>query len=200
MKTINLLPWRQKLRMEQTFFFTESLIFSLMIGASLAFIIYLYALDMTFDAKEAIEIIKSEISECDKKIVIINQYQKTKDALISRLKIVQSLQSTRALTVHLFDEMTNIIPDGIVITSMKRIGNILTIQGFSESNTNVSILMRNIENNPWFSHPMLTQVKRPGKEDKAPEAAGYSNEFELHFTLEPRQKTESEKDGASKSK
>ena len=47
--------------------------------------------------------------------------------------------------VHLFDSLVRTIPDGVTLTSIKQEGEILTLNGRSQSNARVSTYMRNLE-------------------------------------------------------
>lgn len=165
MITINLLPWRQnqKERLIKAFniWMGTSAFIACMIGGG----IYVYSLAKITDATEAQDILKREIADCEKKIIKINKYKEIKTALVERMKVVQTLQSTRILTIHLLDELIKITPEGIFLTSIQRVGDQVTIHGDAESNTEVSALMRNIENNAWIFEPKLTEIKRSKSDD-----------------------------------
>jgi type IV pilus assembly protein PilN len=83
--------------------------------------------------------------------------------------------------VHLFDELIRVTPSGVYITKIERKSDVVTLWGFSESNTNVSNLMRNIEINDWIQNPMLSEIK---KEDDEKQTA--FSEFKLNFILKSR--------------
>ena len=124
--------------------------------------------------------LKQEISRFDRQIAEIKKLQEVKQALISRMNIIQNLQATRPLTVHLFDELIKVMPDGIYITKLERKGNVVTVNGFSESNSTISLLMRRIEKDQWIRLPVLTEIKK-SKNDKKRE----NNAFVLSFLLKP---------------
>ena len=90
----------------------------------------------------------------------IANIKKLRQALLARMNIVQNLQATRSLTVRLFDELIKIMPDGVYLTNVERAGDKITLLGYAESNTNISQLMRNIENNRWIQDPELTEIKK----------------------------------------
>lgn len=104
--------------------------------------------------------------------------------MISRMSIVQHLQSTRTLMVHLFDELINITPSGIYLTQVEGKNDVITVSGYTESNAFVSILMRNIENNDWLHNLLLSEIKK--EEDRKKKQHTANNEFKLTFVLAPQ--------------
>ncbi|HHW4682836.1 MAG TPA: PilN domain-containing protein, partial [Xylella sp.] len=89
----------------------------------------------------------------------IDQLDKKKEHLLARKKVIEELQSNRSQMVHLFDSLARTIPDGVLLTSIKQEGNILTLQGRSQSNVRVSTYMRNIERSGWMTNPDLSIIE-----------------------------------------
>ena len=101
--------------------------------------------------------------------------------LIARMSIVKNLLATRTLTVRLFDEVINIMPDGVYLNHVDRIGDKITLLGYAESNTSISRLMRNIEGSAWIQDPELTEIKKTTEVKQLDQ-----NEFNLSFILKPK--------------
>ena len=181
MTEINLLPWReQKRELEKKQFYTY-LAIGLAAGVLVAFLINIYANGLVSQQTQRNQTLKNEITRLDKQIKEIENLKALREALLSRMTIIQNLQSKRALTVRLFDELVNIMPGGVYFTRMEREGNKITVLGFAESNSNISQLMRNIEKSTWIQNPELTEIKTT-KEKKE----GVVKEFKLSFVLMPR--------------
>lgn len=181
MTQINLLPWREKQREQDKKIFTTLIIAAALGSAALVFMVYLYSIQLINNQTERNSILKKEIKILDADLLEIKELKTLKQALIARMSIIQNLQSTRTLMVHLFDELIKVVPSGIYITQLERKNDIVTLYGYSESNTNISILMRNIEINEWIQAPALTEIKKMN-EKKEPE----NNEFRLSFILKPK--------------
>ncbi|MGL5742584.1 MAG: PilN domain-containing protein [Legionella sp.] len=90
------------------------------------------------------------------------------------------LQSTRTLMVHLFDELINVMPTGVYLTEVEGKNDAISMTGYSESNTFVSMIMKNIEINDWLHDPILSEIKREDKHQSA------DNEFKLTSLLAPQ--------------
>lgn len=181
MTEINLLPWREKQREQEKKWFTAVLSTGVVAAAVLVFFINYYAGYLVDNQTIRNQMLQKQITELDKQIVEIRNLKESRAALISRMLIIRNLQATRVLMVHLFDELIKIIPSGIYVTKLERKDDIITIWGFAESNTNVSILMNNIEHDVWIKNPALTEIKRA---DEKKHAA--NNEFSLSFILKPK--------------
>ena len=103
--------------------------------------------------------LKSEIAKLDKEIAEINKLKDEIAALLARKQVIETLQSDRAQTVHLLDELVRQMPDGMYLKSVVQRGLNVNLIGYSQSNARVSTLMRNIESSPWIANPGLVEVK-----------------------------------------
>lgn len=178
MTDINLLPWREAKREQEKKMFITML--AVVFISAIVFVsLFDYCVTrVVANQAELNQRLKNEIALLDDKLKTIAGLKKERLALIARMQVVENLQSTRPLTIHLFDEIIKIMPVGVVVTKIERKDNQVNIWGYSESNTNISDLMRNIEDNRWIQEPELTEIK------KATEAKQtMNNEFKLSFVL-----------------
>jgi len=159
MTSINLLPWREELREErrQRFFVLLGVV-----AASAVF--FMILVHMAFANRIGMQnnknrFLEKEIVFLDKRIQDIKHIKEQKTALIARMKIIEQLQTNRPKIVHLFDEIVKILPRGVYLDLMVREGDVITLKGMTESNTNVSGLMRKISASEWLAAPLLTEVK-----------------------------------------
>lgn len=181
MTEINLLPWREQKREQEKKMFTTMLLIGVTAAAVVVFLINSYASYLVSNQTERNQILQKEINILDDQIKEIKALKQIRDGLISRMSIVQNLQSTRTLMVHLFDELIKVVPTGIYVTKLERQNDIVTVWGYTESNTNISLLMRSIESNAWIQAPVLTEIKKMD-DDKGLA----NNEFKLSFVLKPK--------------
>lgn len=121
--------------------------------------------------------LKQEIDVLDKQIVEIKKLREQTQSLLARKTVVENLQSTRSIVVHLLDEMLRILPDGVYLKSIKQNGNKISITGYAQSNARVSTLMRAIEDSPWLDSPTLLEVHASSTE------GARLSEFSLNFNL-----------------
>ncbi|EPJ49130.1 MAG: hypothetical protein OFPI_26280 [Osedax symbiont Rs2] len=102
--------------------------------------------------------ISTEINLLKSKLKEIENLKKLKDKRLARLQTIKKLQGDRPLIVRYFDELVRVLPDELHYSTLRRSGDILTINGLANRNQNVSTLMRNLNASPWFGEPNLTTV------------------------------------------
>jgi type IV pilus assembly protein PilN len=132
--------------------------------------------------------LKAQIAALDKDIDEIKRLKEQTDSLLSRKRIIESLQANRAETVHLFNELARQVPDGVYFRNIKQGVESINISGYAQSNSRVSILMRNLEASPLLERPDLVEIK------SATIANRRLNEFNLNVFI-TRQTTDDDKKG-----
>ena len=159
MAHINLLPWREEQRQEQTRQFATVTVLSLILTGAAVFTVHV-ALDNQINHQQfRNKILQDEIKTLDASLKQIETLEETKEKLLSRMDIIQSLQRQRPQIVHLFDDFVRTVPEGIYLTNIKQQGEQLTIKGVAESNGRVSAYMRNIDASSWMATPKLKVIQ-----------------------------------------
>lgn len=159
MARINLLPWREELRKEQTRQFATLAGLCAMMTAAVFLLIHFNISGDIQHQQSRNGILQKEIDQLDLALKEIKDLENTKAQLLSRMEVIQSLQRQRPQIVHLFDEIVRTVPEGIFLTEIKQTGKDLTIHGVAESNGRVSAYMRNIDASEWMSTPKLSVIE-----------------------------------------
>ena len=174
---INLLPHRieRRKRARQHFFVVAG-------GTAVVGALVVLAMHTFYAAKidaqaERNRFLKSEIAKLDKEIAEINKLKDEIAALLARKQVIETLQTDRAQTVHLLDELVRQMPEGVYLKAVVQRGMAVNLVGYAQSNARVSTLMRNIESSPWLAAPTLVEVKA------ANVAKRRVSEFTLNFQL-----------------
>ena len=118
--------------------------------------------------------------------------------MLSRMEVIQKLQSDRTRMVKLFDGLARNMPKGMYLTLFEIKGSNITLQGSADSNGTISKFMRLIEESEYFTTPNLNVIKI--KNDKGLRVSNFTLKFK--FT-KPKAKPEPEAipaSGKSKSK
>lgn len=158
MTKINLLPWREELRKQKKQEFFTVLVGMVIVGALLVFLANSLIAGKISHQDGRNQYLSTEIKNLDEKIKEIKSLQARRNQLVERMKVIQNLQGNRPVVVHLLDELTRTIPEGVYYTKATRTGNKLTLEGLAETNNKISKLMRNLDNSVWFSNPNLSTV------------------------------------------
>ncbi len=168
MAKINLLPWRaDRRRQRQKQFY--SLLGALAIAAVLVVFGVKFYFDTLIEAQQARNTyLQNEITKVDAKIKEIQELDKKRADLLQRKQVIEQLQASRSQMVHLFDELVKTIPEGIRLTSIKQAGNVLTLEGLSQSNARVSSYIRALEGSGWMARPDLSIIEAKGDEKGMP--------------------------------
>lgn len=169
MARINLLPWRDELRREQTRQFVSMLAISAIFTAAIVLLVYVNIAKMIDRQNFRNNMLTSEITKLEEQLKQIAELESTKTQLLSRMEIIQSLQQKRPQVVHVFDEIVRTLPEGIYLTNLKQSGDNFEFTGISESNGRVSAYMRNIEASDWMKNPRLKVIEAKRKDGRGSE-------------------------------
>lgn len=180
---INLLPHREIANKRRKEVFQMAMFGALLAGllaAAVVFSIYQALID---SQQERNSYLKSEISQLDNQIKDIKGLEEEINSLKARQKSVEDLQADRNLPVYLLSDITQLLPEGVYITSMKQTGLNVEVKGSAQSNERVSEVLRNISNgSPWFTKPILKEIVS-GTVEVAPKDLRKVVIFTMSFTL-----------------
>jgi len=117
--------------------------------------------------------LQTEIDKVKEQNKEIDRLDEQKNRLLARKAVIEQLQAKRSQMVHLFDALVRTIPDGVVLTALQQEGDVLTLEGRTQSNARVSAYMRNLEVSGWMTNPELAiiEAREPDK-DKDGRATG----------------------------
>jgi type IV pilus assembly protein PilN len=159
MPRINLLPWREAQRKERKLAFLIALGAATVAAAVATFAAYLLFNSLVGSQEARNERLRTEIKALDLQIQEINNLETQKQRFISRMQVIEKLQRSRSEVVHMFDEVTGQVPDGLYLTSFKQNAKRLRFEGVAQSSTRVSTFMRNISGSQWMKDPELEKVE-----------------------------------------
>ena len=156
---INLLPHREERRKRARQHFMSVSGGTALIGVALGFLMYQYYDRQITVQNERNTFLAAEIKKLDKDIADINELRNQIQALLARKQIIETLQTDRAQTVNVLEQLVRQMPEGVYLRSMKQTGLRIHLVGYAQSNARVSTLMRNIEASPVLEQPLLVEVR-----------------------------------------
>jgi len=186
MPAINLLPWREAERKKRQRDFGVAMGGSVVTGIAVIMLAVLAFSSMISSQESRNERLIAEIAELEKSIQEIDGLERQKERLLARMEIIEQLQKSRPEIVHLFDELTRQLPEGVYLTGMKQTGSRVEIRGVAQSSTRVSALMRQIDASEWLADPEVERVET--------KQAGNSRKSEFVVYLKQKQSGSDEED------
>ena len=188
MAHINLLPWRERLREERKREFLSIMVGVVIIAAGLLFLVDRYFNGEINTQTARNQFIRTEITILDERVAEINQLRQQKEDIQARMNVITGLQGTRPVIVRIFDEIVNGLPDGVYFESLSRTDETLMIEGIAETYTQITELMRRLEESDWFTVRNLDDISADGSGGNSLSA---SFSFSLSLTLQlPNQQEE----------
>jgi len=172
MARINLLPWRAERRKQRQREFMTMLGFAAIAGVVLSALIWFYYDRQISGQGDRNAFLTAEIARVKEQNKEIDRLDRQKDRLLARKKVIEQLQAKRSQMVHLFDALVRTIPDGLVLTALKQEGDILTLEGRTQSNARVSAYMRNLESSGWMTKPELSVIEARKPEEEKDKVVG----------------------------
>lgn len=169
MARINLLPWRAERRKQRQREFGVMLGMAAIGGLVLSLLIWFYYDLQVGGQMDRNAYLQTEIDKVKLQNEEIKRLDEQKNRLLARKAVIEQLQAKRSQMVHLFDALVRTIPDGVVLTALKQEGDMLTLEGRTQSNARVSAYMRNLEVSGWMTNPELSiiQASLPDKDKDA---------------------------------
>lgn len=156
---INLLPWREARRKAHNLQFYILMGMVAGLAASIVLLVHGYYATRISIQAERNQFLKNENTKLDKEIAEIRKLKEEIQALLSRKRVIETLQADRAQTVYLLEQLVRQTPDGVYLSSIKQTGLKVNLKGYAQSNARVSTLMRNFEASPYLEKPVLIEIK-----------------------------------------
>ena len=163
---INLLPHRaEKRKRRRTQFYVLSGLM-VVLGGLIGFLVHSIYVGYIEHHYSRNTFLKNEIAKLDQQTAEIRRLREQIEALLARKQVIEDLQSTRAESVYLLNELARGTPDGVYLKSVKQAGGRITLVGYAQSNARVSHLMRSLEESPFLERPTLVEAKAAMVDDR----------------------------------
>ncbi len=159
MARINLLPWRQEERERKNKEFGVVLIGAFIITALAVLLAMTFLNSQLSSQRQANQMITDENTRLDGVLTEIADLEQRRDEMLSQMKVIQDLQGRRSIPVRIWDDIARAMPASMYLVSIKREGEVITINGFADNPNVVSQLVKNLDASPWLINSLVPQIK-----------------------------------------
>jgi len=143
MMRFNFLPWREEKRQQKKAIFNQLVLLQIILGLSIVVFIWIFNDKKLKLQYERNLFLQSEIKILDSKIIEISNLQKEIDKLQAHQRAVEKLQINRNRPVYLLSLLTEQVPAGVMLKSLKQ-GDQIILSGYALSNARVSEFIHNL--------------------------------------------------------
>ncbi|MDN5865458.1 MAG: PilN domain-containing protein [Gammaproteobacteria bacterium] len=170
MTRVNLLPWRAGEQRRRRQRFLLALVLAFIIGIAIVYWASLMVSSAVSAQESRNDYLRHEVAKLNFKIRTINHLKDARKELVHRMRVIQGLQQSRPLEVHLFEQLATTVPSSVYLTSVvfrtnsnkrdesREVGT-LSLKGVADSPAGVSNYMRTMAGSPWLSVPQLEVVR-----------------------------------------
>ena len=111
---INLLPWREELKQKRSNQLRNAIFFGWLVACGAAFLMVKYWDSRIDHQNSRNKYLQSEITSLEGIIKEIEGLREKRDEIVDRLEVIQELQADRAQIVHVFDDLVQKMPQGVL--------------------------------------------------------------------------------------
>ncbi|WP_397535286.1 PilN domain-containing protein [Roseateles sp.] len=157
---INLLPHREEKRKRRKQAFFVGVAMSALVGAGLVGAAYMTLEHLTTEQRSRNDFLGLEIGRLEAQIKDIANLRSEIEALKSRQRAVEDLQTDRNTPVLLLNELARHTPEGVYLTSIRQADKVVTVTGIAQTQERVSEFLRNASrSSEWLDRPDLVEIK-----------------------------------------
>ena len=158
MAHINLLPWRENLRLEQKKSYLTTLVALALLTFAIMFSAGAVVDNMISNQNQRNLFIERQITVLDAQIAKIKDIKESKKAIEQRMALIEQLEASRNAAPKVLDELARLVPPGVSFRSFSRSGNRVEVLGVSESNNRLADFMRHLQESKVFVSGELSSI------------------------------------------
>ena len=174
---INLLPGkRRKKAFKLDKRFVPGIAFGVL--AVIVMVILFFHLNNQIDSLKTDKVIKEErLAELKVQLKEVADYEKDNELYRLKNKVIEQLKAKQGLPLRLLDEVSELIPKGLWITSLVDSGGVVNLKGFAFTNPNLVNYIQNLKGSKYMTDVTLIE----SRQKKVGNAMIY--EFKLSFRM-----------------
>ena len=164
MMQINLLPWRERRREAMRRAFVMQIV--LAVVAAIFVVMAAHKLLTQRLARQEVinRTLEQHIADLNTRVAEVGHLRERQVAVRDRMRVIADLQKERAAVVRVFDELARSLPNEVYFLTLERAGDVILIEGVSESYAGITQLMRRLEDSEEFDNADLNDIATEASE------------------------------------
>jgi len=156
---INLLPSKKK----KAFALPPTLIY----GIAAMFVVITTIIGGTFYLNKQVSSKQDEINTKEQKLKRlqaaleeVKNYEKDNKAYREKTSIIETLKKNQIVPLRLLDEVSEMLPKGVWLTSLKDKSGVVSIEGFAFTNSELVNYVQNLKGSKYFTEVTLVESRQ----------------------------------------
>jgi type IV pilus assembly protein PilN len=108
---------------------------------------------------------QGKIAEFKKKIEEVKKYEALNKAIQQKASLIENLKKNQSVPVRLLDDLSNLLPDGIWLSTVAYNNTQVTIEGIGFTNMDIVAFVENLKKSSTYTEVYLEETKQ-AKVDK----------------------------------
>ena len=164
MMQINLLPWRERRREAMRRAFVMQIVLAVVAAIFVVMAAQKLLTQRLARQEEINRTLEQHIADLDTRVAEVGHLRERQVAVRDRMRVIADLQLERAAVVRVFDELVRSLPSEVYFLTLERAGDVILIEGVSESYAGIMQLMRRLEDSEEFDNADLSDIATEASE------------------------------------
>ncbi|MFP2769709.1 PilN domain-containing protein [Oceanisphaera sp. KMM 10153] len=158
MSNINLLPWRENERAARKKQFMVILAVASLITVAVMLAGNMWIHQQITRQQQRNQFLQNETVKLDVILGEMRNIKEQRHKLLERVALIDSFQQRRNLSVRLFNQLPELVPPGVYLSSLNVVGNQIDIVGKTEAYPRVANMIRDVESRDWLYEPRISSI------------------------------------------
>jgi type IV pilus assembly protein PilN len=155
---INLLPWREEAKKAKQIRFIVFFVISIIVTLFIVFVMHIYFNHLVNNEQNSIVFLQTEIIKQQSLTTTLQDEKTQQEKLRSQLEFLVNLRMQSFRAVRLLSQLVELVPSSIVLESIDRQQDVVTITGSVDSDLQLTLFIKTLSQTPGLSQVTLNAM------------------------------------------